>query len=97
ISKNPSVQEQIAAGKKYTKEEIYDFYKDVVTEISSLIPQGSVSIEVYADKTTSSEEMLEEGRKMFKWIPNAHIKYPTIPEGLKAAEQSVKEGIRVNM
>lgn len=34
---------------------------------------------------------------MFSWIPNAHIKFPTIHEGLKAAEQAVRDGIRVNM
>jgi len=34
---------------------------------------------------------------MFSWIPNAHIKFPTSKEGLKAAEQAIKEGLRVNM
>ncbi len=97
ISKNPTVKEMLASGKRYTKEEIYAFYKTVVKEISALIPQGSVSIEVYADKTTSAEGMVTEGKDMFSWIPNAHIKYPVITEGLKAAEQSVNHGIRVNM
>ena len=41
--------------------------------------------------------MFEEGKKMFGWIPNAHIKYPIIPAGLIAAEKSIKEGMRVNM
>ena len=41
--------------------------------------------------------MLRQGRKMFGWIPNAQIKFPTSREGLKAAEQAVSEGIRVNM
>ncbi|MEO6509034.1 MAG: transaldolase family protein [Patescibacteria group bacterium] len=97
ISKNPAVQAQIAAGKKYSKQEIFDLYRQVVTEISSLIPEGSVSIEVFADKTTTAQEMFTQGREMFSWIPNAHIKYPTTTEGLEAAEQSVKEGMRVNM
>lgn len=108
IAKNPAT-----AGKKFSKQELLDFYRGVVEEISSLIPEGSVSIEVYADAKTSAEEMLEQGRQFFKWIPNpsttrsdghrfgygagAHIKYPTITEGLKAAEISVKEGMRVNM
>jgi transaldolase len=34
---------------------------------------------------------------MFSWIPNAHIKFPTSREGLRAAEQAVKAGLRVNM
>lgn len=92
IAKNPE-----AAKRKFKREEILAFYKDVVKKISAMIPKGSVSIEVYADKTTKTDEMLRQGREFFTWIPNAHIKYPTTTEGLKAAEQSVKEGLRVNM
>lgn len=92
IAKNPET-----AGKKFSKDQLFSFYRKVVEEISLLIPQGSVSIEVYADAKTTAEQMLEQGREFFKWIPNAHIKYPTTSEGLKAAEISVKEGIRVNM
>ena len=92
IAKNPSAQ-----GKKFTKDEIASFYKGVITEINSLIPNGSISIEVYADKNSTVENLCEEGRKMFSWIPNAHIKYPIIKAGLEAAQRSVKEGIRVNM
>src|SRR5262249_27404164 len=36
-------------------------------------------------------------RDMFSWIPNAYVKYPCTSEGLKAAERSVREGIRVNL
>lgn len=92
IAKSPGAQ-----GKKFSPEEIFDFYRGVVGEVSQLIPQGSVSVEVYADKNTTADEMLKQGRQFFKWIPNAHIKYPTTLEGLKAAEISVKEGMRVNM
>lgn len=72
-------------------------YRKIIEQISTLIPDGSVSIEVYADKNTTADEMLTQGKAMFDWIPNAHIKYPTTPEGLKAAAASVKEGMRVNM
>jgi transaldolase len=41
--------------------------------------------------------MLAQGKEMFGWIPNAHIKFPTSNEGLKAAEQAIKERLRVNM
>lgn len=97
ISKNPGVIIRLTQGEKFTKEKIYNFYKGVVREISAIIPQGSVSVEVYADKNTTAREMFEQGKQMFSWIPNAHIKYPTTAEGLKAAERSVKEGMRVNM
>jgi transaldolase len=92
IAKNPQT-----AGKKFSKQKLLDFYKGVVREVSALIPDGSVSIEVYADKNTLADEMLAQAREFWQWIPNAHIKYPTTTEGLKAAEISVKEGMRVNM
>lgn len=97
ISKNPKVHSWLERGERFTKEEIFEFYKEVVKEISKLIPNGSVSVEVYADKNTNHQEMLNQGREMFSWIPNAHIKFPTTSEGLTAAEQAVKEGMRVNM
>ncbi len=92
IAKNPQT-----AGRKFLKEELLDFYRGVVKEVSSLIPEGSVSIEVYADNSTSAEEMLKQAREFNAWIPNFHIKYPTTTQGLKAAEISIKEGLRVNM
>lgn len=92
IAKNPEAQ-----GKKFTQEEVYSFYKKIVWEISGLIPQGSVSIEVYADKTTPVEQMVNQAKEMNAWIPNAHIKLPIVSNGLKAAEILVKQGIRVNM
>jgi len=97
ISKNPYARERFKKGEKFSKQEIYDFYKKVVIEISKLIPDGSISIEVYADAATTADEMLEQAREMFSWIPNAHIKLPTTKEGLSAAEQAVKEGMRINM
>ncbi len=92
IAKNPD-----AVGKKFSNEEILSFYEKVVKEISGQIPQGSVSVEVYADSNTKAETMVEQGLKFNTWIPNAHIKLPTVPEGLKAASELTKQGIRVNM
>jgi transaldolase len=97
IAKNPETAKRLESGEKFSKEEIFDFYKGVVSDVSNLIPKGSVSIEVYADKDTTAEAMLEQAREFFGWIPNAHVKFPTTKEGLKAASQAVKDGIRVNM
>ncbi|HAM52130.1 MAG TPA: transaldolase [Nitrospiraceae bacterium] len=97
ISKNPNARKRLEQGDKFSREEIFNFYHFVVREISGLIPQGSISVEVYADASTSAEQMMKQGREMFSWIPNAHIKFPTATEGLKAAQQAVKEGLRVNM
>jgi len=97
IAASPGAKERLLRGKKFSKEELLNFYKETVQKISLLIPKGSVSIEVYADSVTSGEDMFAQGKEMFSWIKNAHIKYPTNKEGLKAAERSVKEGMRVNM
>ena len=97
IAKNPKAKERLARGSKFTQDEIFDFYLNVVKTISALIPKGSVSVEVYADAATTADKMLLMGKEMFSWIPNAHIKFPSSKEGLKAAEQAVREGLRVNM
>jgi transaldolase len=97
ISRNPAAKERLGRGGKFTEAEVLAFYRGVVSEISGLLPQGSVSIEVYADAGTTSEVMLRQGREMFSWVPNAHIKFPTTREGLAAAQQAVREGLRVNM
>jgi len=59
ISKNPEARERLKKGDKYTEEEIYRFYKNVVGEISTLIPQGAISIEVYADLSTGAERAVK--------------------------------------
>lgn len=97
IAKNPQASKMLKEGKKFTEEEILNFYHFVVRELSALMPQGAISIEVYADANTTAEQMLVQAGKMFGWIPNAHIKFPTNTPGLKAAEEAVKRGYRVNM
>jgi len=97
IAKSPEAQRRISEGKKFTHKETMDFYRGVVTELSQLLPKGSISIEVYADIKTTAEDMLKQAREMWRWIPNAHIKFPTTHLGLVAAEQLIDEGGRVNM
>jgi transaldolase len=97
ISKNPEVKERLERGERFSEKQILDFHRKVVQKISGLIPEGSISIEVYSDISTTAEQMLRQGKEMFSWIPNAHIKFPTVREGLKAARQALKEKMRVNM
>lgn len=95
ISKNPEVQAQINQGKKFTSDEAYGMYKKVVNIISPIV-SWSVSIETYSDANTKASEMIDQAREMYTWIPNAWIKIPTTPEGLKAGEVLTKEGMRMN-
>lgn len=97
VAKNPYAKERFEKGEKFTADELLGLYKRVVTDVSRLVPDGSVSIEVYADAKTKSEDMLQQARIFFSWIPNAHIKFPTTEAGLTAASEAIKEGLRVNM
>jgi transaldolase len=97
ISKNPQARKRMAGGGTFSSEEVLAFYREVVREISGLLPEGSVSVEVYADAKTRTDSMLTQGSEMFQWIPNAHVKFPTSRNGLQAARQAVQGGMRVNM
>ena len=97
IAKNPEIQRLIASGHKLSSREEKEEYKKIVQSISPLVGDAGVSIEVFADLGTLAEEMLAQGEEMFSWIPNAYIKYPCTHEGLRAAQMSVQESIRVNM
>ena len=97
VAKNPDVQRRITSGRKLTREEQKQEYKEIVRKISPLVGTAGVSIEVFADFNTTAEQMLAQGEEMFSWIPNAYIKYPCIREGLRAAKMSVERNMRVNM
>ena len=97
ISKNPEARKRLEGGEKFSEKQILGFYRQVVQEISGLLPKGSISIEVNADHSTIAEQMLRQARDMFSWIPNAHVKFPSAREGLKASQQALREKMRVNM
>lgn len=97
VARHPEVQARLKNGEKFTRNELWEFYKTIVCEISACIPNGSVSIEAYADQKTGVQEILDQTREMFTWIPNAHIKMPITKSGLEAAHKAIALSIRVNM
>ena len=97
IAKNPHIRELIGSGRKLSGKQEMDEYKKIVQTISPLVGDAGVSIEVFSDDKTTAKEMLSQGTEMFSWIPNAYIKYPCTEEGLRAAQISVRQGIRVNV
>jgi transaldolase len=97
VAKNPEIQRQIASGHKLSQKDQEAAYKHIVQQISPLVGSAGVSIEVFAKLDTAAEQMLAQGEEMFSWIPNAYIKYPCSHEGLRAAGESVRRGIRVNV
>ena len=97
IAKSPVAQERLASGNPFTQQEVFEYYRTTVEEIRNIMPEGSISVEVYADADTKSEMMIEQGKNMATWIPGVHIKLPTTAEGLKAARELVNAGYNVNM
>jgi transaldolase len=97
IAMNPEIRQSIRSGHRLTPQQELDEYRHIVEAISPLVGDAGVSIEVFGDLKTTAEEMFAQGQDMFQWIPNAYVKYPCTAEGLRAAEMSVSQGIRVNM
>lgn len=97
VAENPALQERMQQQGSISNDELMSFYKDVVQEVADLVPNGSVSIEVYADHGSRAEDLMEQADEMWSWIDNAHIKLPIIEPGLEAAQQLIADGKRVNM
>ena len=97
IANNPEIKQRLAAGHKLSEVEELEEYKKIVREISPFIGDAGVSIEVFSDRKTTAQEMIAQGKEMYTWIPNAYIKYPCTSEGLRAAQMSVQDGLRVNL
>jgi transaldolase len=97
IAKNPEIQGLIESGNKLTLHEEENEYRKIVRIISTLVGDAGVSIEVFADLDTKTEDMLAQGEEMSTWVSNAYIKYPCTQQGLRAAEISVQKDIRVNI
>ena len=97
VAANPHIRQVLASGHRMSEREERDEYKKIVRKICPLVGDAGVSIEVFSDEKTTSEEMLRQAEEMYTWIPNAYIKYPCTTEGLRAAQLSVRRGVRVNM
>jgi transaldolase len=97
IAKNPDVVRLMSSGHTLTERQQADEYRKIAEAISPLVGDAGVSIEVFADLNTTAEQMFRQGKEMFSWIPNAYVKYPCTSAGFRAAEMSVRGGIRVNM
>jgi transaldolase len=58
IAKNPEVQQRLASANTFSEQEQKEEYKKIVQQISPLVGNAGVSIEVFADLNTTAEEML---------------------------------------
>ncbi|MCR4279600.1 MAG: transaldolase [Candidatus Zambryskibacteria bacterium] len=96
VAKNPEIIE-LSNHHQLKLEILWEKYKDITREIHSLIPSGSVSVEVYADRSTNYENMLAQGKGLNSWFPGVFIKLPATLTGLQAARTLVSQGMNVNI
>ncbi len=96
VASNPEIRRRLAGGEKLTRKEAWAFYRELVGLVAELT-DGPISIEVYADPSTSARDMLEQAHELRHWIPNGVVKLPTTGPGLEAAREAVGAGIRVNL
>lgn len=96
VAKNPHIQELKESG-SLSEELIWGEYKKVALAIHEILPNGSISAEVFSDANTTSEEMINKGHELASWFPGIFVKLPITHEGLIAARQLGGEGINVNM
>ncbi len=80
-----------------TNKDLLDYYKKTVQEISRIIPNGAISIQVIGDPARpagglTTEDMLSQARDRITWIPNGVVKFPATTAGLAAAEVFCQEG-----
>lgn len=92
---NPSLIAKKLTGKKMTPKEAFALQKELVLEITKIVP-GAVSAEVYADSDTTAEEMIEQGRDIATWHRRVVVKLPTTVAGFHARSMLRKEKIPVN-
>lgn len=92
---NPSLIAKKLTGKKLTAKEAFALQKELVLEITQIVP-GAVSAEVYADMDTTAEDMIEQGIGIAKWHRRVVVKLPTTLAGLHARSALRREKIPVN-
>lgn len=96
VAKNPEIQAYLAKGKKLTVAELLERYKQMVQAIEKEVA-GPISVEVTANWETTASDMLKQAETIATWGRTIQLKFPTTPEGVKAAHEFTKKGGRVNM
>ncbi|HRP36581.1 MAG TPA: transaldolase family protein, partial [Candidatus Dojkabacteria bacterium] len=60
VAQNPELGTKLTNGNRLTENELLEEYRKIIQDIKKIIPEGSISIEVYADLETKSEEMIRQ-------------------------------------
>lgn len=93
---NPSLIAKKAGERRMTEDKVYAFYREQIRKLREILPQGSISVEVYADSQTTADDMYLQAKEMNAWADSLHIKLPSTNAGLKAGEKLAAEGVNLN-
>ncbi len=93
---NPSLFAKVSKD-KYSEVAIWEAYKKCVNEIHLLIPEGSVSAEIFADTSSTVNQMLNQANRIQDFGPFVHIKIPICTNGIKTLQSLVLNNQKVNM
>lgn len=80
-----------------TTDAIWDFYKSEATRINQIIPNKPISVEVYADENSSSDDLINQAVQISSWFKDCFVKLPITKAGLMAATKLVSKGIKLNL
>lgn len=97
VTTNPSLLAKVLEGNKLTPEELDTKYYDLLREIRKILPNGSISGEIFVKPDSTKEEVYRMANEMSEAVENIHVKIPIFPAGLEAASDFVEKGGRVNM
>ncbi len=92
---NPTLIAKTLKDRKLRQSEAFELQKEIVMEILGLVP-GAVSAEVYADESTTADEMIEQGEDIASWDKRIYVKLPTTLEGFKARSSLREKNIPIN-
>jgi transaldolase len=95
VAKSPDIQ--ALQQDKLTEEQLWKAYENIVRQIDTINPSASISVEVYADRQTTGQEMFQQAQQINKWAKNIFVKFPCTPQGLQAATMWTSLGGRANM
>jgi transaldolase len=93
---NPSLFSKVNKT-KFSESNIWDAYKECVIKIHNLIPEASVSAEIYADTSSTVNQMIVQANRIQEFGPFVHIKIPICTNGIKTLQELVNNNQKVNM
>jgi transaldolase len=63
VANNPHIKQLLASGRKLSEQDEMDEYRKIVREISPLVGDGGVSIEVFSDQKTTAQQWSSRASK----------------------------------